>query len=255
MAAKRPSVNKQMFLLEMVILKAMWMSLPDPLKNQVTHHIDPQENKCDIPTMQLQQQLLEQAQETTNAVREDARHKTKTFVPLSSTEHKHSETQQIDFTSYSTNFQAHCPISFQPLGKKAKDAWWHVWVLVILGLFSYLLSNFLLHFTGEPNSAWPVWRLHSHTLHTPIAVILGVGSADDCRPVIGPTWKSQLDAGISVAVAKTQVSSRMGRCNWTMIQPVLAKHLLCVRPCAILGWSKIVPISKSVLGICRQRNG
>lgn len=44
----------------------------------------------------------------------------RTFVPLSSTEHKHSETQQIDFTSYSTNFQAHCPISFEPLGKKAK---------------------------------------------------------------------------------------------------------------------------------------
>ena len=78
----------------------------------------------------------------------------RTFVPLSSTEHKHSETQQIDFTSYSTNFPAHCPISFEPLWKKAKGC-----LRACLG-FSHSGIIFLTCcrisssiFTGEPNSA------------------------------------------------------------------------------------------------------
>lgn len=136
-----------------------------------------------------QQQLLAQTGGNTNAVKEDLSHQDRhrCLCP------QHKQTQQIDFASFGTDFPAHCTINFKLLWKKSKGCF-----DCISGLgsfsdcFSYLLSNFFLHFH------W--WAQLCNLFDTfagissvfPEHVILGVRSSNDRRPVIGPTWKSQL---------------------------------------------------------------
>lgn len=175
----------------------VWMSFPDPVKDhsKKTNHNPlhwPSERRRSAPTMQSQQQLLAQADKATHAFKENLSWPNE-HLCLCPHWTSPSQTQQIDFASLGTNFPAHCTVNFEPLGKKVKG-----WCDCISGFqsfcdcFSYLLSNFLLHFHwwAQFCNLFDAFARISSIL--PQDIVLGMGSTNNRRPVIGPTWENQL---------------------------------------------------------------
>lgn len=112
------SINK-CFFLEMVILASCECHSPTLSRIKVTHHIDLREQNVIFQQWKLQQQLFRTSSRNHKCSQGRCKTQDLTFVPLSSTEHKHSETQQIDFTSYSTNFSSTLSHKFSAPGKES----------------------------------------------------------------------------------------------------------------------------------------
>lgn len=165
------------------------MSLLDPLKDHgkqiISHHMDSQETRDGAPTMWPQQQLSAQTKENTNAVRGGQHDGHWCLCPQPNPDLPDSANR---FCFLGTSFPAHCTINFEILGKKSKECFDSISGFgLFCDCFSYLLSNFFLHF---------YWRAQFCNLFDAFAgissvlpqhVILGVGSTNDRRPVIGPT--------------------------------------------------------------------